>query len=132
MRYVTPVGRLLFSLIFIMTLASHFTAGAIGYATQSGVPMANILVPLSGVIAALGGLSVLLGYKAKLGAWLIVLFLVPVTLVMHAFWNVQDPMMRQFQMAMFMKNVGLLGGALLITQFGAGSVSLDARRGSAA
>ena len=128
MRYVTPVGRVLFSLIFIMTLATHFTAGAIGYAAQSGVPMAGVLVPLSGVIAALGGLSVLLGYKAKLGAWLLVVFLIPVTFVMHAFWTVQDPMMRQFQMAMFMKNIGLLGGALLITQFGSGPASLDARR----
>jgi len=73
------------------------------------------------------GLSVLLGYRARLGAWLIVLFLVPVSLTMHAFWAVQDPMMRQFQMAMFMKNIGLLGGALLITQFGAGPMSLDAR-----
>jgi len=63
-----------------------------------------------------------------LGAWLIVVFLVPVTFTMHAFWAVQDPMMHQFQMAMFMKNIALLGAALLITQFGAGPVSLDARR----
>jgi putative oxidoreductase len=128
MRYVTPLGRLLFSLIFIMTLATHFTTMAIGYAGQSGVPMAGVLVPLSGVIAALGGFSVLLGYKAKLGAWLLVLFLVPVTFTMHAFWAVADPMMRQIQIAMFMKNLSMLGGALLITQFGAGPVSLDARR----
>jgi putative oxidoreductase len=58
----------------------------------------------------------------------LVLFLVPVTFKMHAFWTVPDAMMKQFQMAMFMKNIGLLGGALLITQFGAGPMSLDARR----
>ena len=128
MRYLAPVGRFLYSIIFIMTLASHFTAGAIGYATQTGLPMANVLVPLSGVIAAVGGLSVLLGFHAKLGAWLLVLFLIPVTFTMHAFWAVQDPMMRQFQMAMFMKNIALLGTALFITQVGSGPVSLDARR----
>ena len=70
----------------------------------------------------------MLGYRAKTGAWLIVLFLVPVTLMMHKFWTVHDPVMAQTQMAMFMKNVALLGAALLITQFGAGPLSLDARR----
>jgi putative oxidoreductase len=50
-----------------------------------------------------------------------------VTLAMHAFWNVPDPMTRMMQQAMFMKNLGLLGGALLITYFGAGPVSLDER-----
>ncbi len=61
-------------------------------------------------------------------AWLLVLFLVPVTLAMHNFWAVHDPMMAQIQMAMFMKNVSILGGALLISQFGSGPLSLDSRR----
>jgi len=90
--------------------------------------LAAIAVPLSGVLAIAGGLSILLGYRAKLGAWLIVLFLVPVTFMMHKFWTVQDPMMAQVQMIMFMKNISMLGGALLISQFGAGPFSLDARR----
>jgi len=47
---------------------------------------------------------------------------------MHNFWAVKDPMMAQMQMAMFMKNVSMLGGALLISQFGAGPLSLDAKR----
>jgi putative oxidoreductase len=80
------------------------------------------------VLAIAGGLSILLGYRAKLGAWLIVLFLVPVSLMMHKFWMVPDPMMAQIQMILFMKNVSMLGGALLISQFGAGPFSLDARR----
>jgi putative oxidoreductase len=71
-----------------------------------------------------------LGYRAKIGAWLLVLFLVPVTLMMHNFWAVKDPMMARIQMAMFLKNVTMLGGALLISQFGAGPLSLDARRNS--
>ena len=50
---------------------------------------------------------------ARAGAWLLVAFLVPVTLAMHAFWNVPDPMMRQILMAFFMKNLAMLGGALL-------------------
>src|SRR5258707_6427674 len=93
-----------------------------------GVPLASMVVPFSGVLAFAGGLSILLGYRGKLGAWLIVLFLVPVTVMMRNFWAVHDPMMGQVHMAMFMKNVAMLGGALLISQFGAGPFSLDARR----
>jgi putative oxidoreductase len=50
-----------------------------------------------------------------------------VTLAMHAFWAMPDPMMRMMQQAMFMKNLAMLGGALLIAYFGAGPVSLDER-----
>jgi putative oxidoreductase len=108
----------------------HFSQQEIGYAAHAGVPMAGLLVPASGVLALVGGLSILFGYRAKVGAWLLVLFLVPVTLMMHNFWAVKDPMVAQMQMAMFMKNVSMLGGALLISQFGAGPLSLDARRNS--
>ena len=125
---VVVLGRFLFALIFLMAGANHFNKQAIGYAASQGVPLAALAVPLSGVLAIFGGLSILLGYRAKLGAWLIVVFLVPVTLMMHKFWAVQDPMMTQIQMILFMKNISMLGGALLISQFGAGPFSLDARR----
>ena len=127
-RYLVPVGRVLYSAIFLMTILGHFSQGYVGYAAQQGVPAAGLLVPLSGIIAIAGGLSIALGFKAKLGAWLIVIFLVPVTLAMHNFWAVSDPMMRGMQMAMFMKNVSMLGAALLIAYFGSGPLSLDARQ----
>jgi putative oxidoreductase len=125
---VVVLGRFFFALIFLVAAPSLFTKQTIGYAASQGVPLAAIAVPLAGVLAIAGGLSILLGYRAKLGAWLIALFLVPVSLMMHKFWTVQDPMMAQIQMIMFMKNVSMLGGALLISQFGAGPFSLDARR----
>ena len=124
---VVLAGRLFFSLIFLLAGPSHFSKQTIAFAASQGVPMASLAVPLSGVIAVVGALSILLGYRAKIGAWLIVLFLVPVTFSMHKFWGVTDPMTAQIQMIMFMKNVSMLGGALLISQFGAGRFSLDAR-----
>lgn len=63
----------------------HFTGRTIAYAASKGVPTASVAVPLSGIIALLGGLNILSGYKAKYGAWLIVLFVVPVTVMMHNF-----------------------------------------------
>jgi putative oxidoreductase len=128
--FVTLAGRILFSAIFIMSGFFHFSHQDIAYAAQAGVPMPSFLVPASGVLAMVGGLSILLGYRAKIGAWLLVVFLVPVTLMMHNFWAVNDPMMAQMQMAMFMKNVTMIGAALLISQFGAGPLSFDARRNS--
>ena len=123
--YVVLAGRILFSLIFVVASLGHFARGTIQYAASHGVPFAGVLVPLSGALALVGGLSVLVGYRAKVGAWLIVLFLVPVTLTMHAFWAASDPMMMQVQQAMFMKNLSMLGGALLLLYFGAGPFSLD-------
>ena len=128
MKYIVLIGRILFSLIFINSGMFHFTKGAVDYAGAQGVPMASFLVPVSGIMAIAGGLSVLLGYKAKWGAWLLVLFLIPVTLMMHAFWTMSDATQQQVQMAMFMKNTSMLGAALLITWFGAGPVSLDERK----
>jgi putative oxidoreductase len=124
---VVLAGRVLFSLIFLLAAIGHFSHPEIAYAAQQGVPLASLAVPLSGVVALVGGLSVLVGYQAKWGAGLLIVFLVPVTLMMHNFWAVKDPMMAQMQMAMFLKNVSMIGGALLITQFGAGPLSLDAR-----
>jgi putative oxidoreductase len=110
MRYIAPVGRTLYAAIFLAAPLSHFSPQVIGYAAQQGVPLAALLVPGSGLLALAGGLSILTGYHARLGAWLLVLFLVPVTLTMHAFWGLADPMMAQMQ-AMFFKNLALLRSA---------------------
>ena len=127
MNYVVLLGRILYVAIFIMAGPGHFSAGSIAFAESKGVPLASIAVPLSGIIALIGGLSILLGFKAKYGAWLIVLFLVPVSIKMHDFWNATEPMAIMTQQVMFMKNMSMLGAALLIAHFGSGPLSLDTR-----
>jgi putative oxidoreductase len=127
MPFVALLGRILYSAIFILSSFQHFTKGMITYAANQGVPLASFLVPASGVLALLGGLSILLGYKAKLGAWLIALFLIPITFAMHEFWKETDPMVKMTEQIMFMKNISMLGAAFLITYFGAGPYSLDNR-----
>jgi putative oxidoreductase len=126
MRYLSLPGRILFALIFIMSGFMHFDGKMIGYAAAHGVPAAHVLVPLAGILAIVGGLLVAVGLATRLGALLLVLFLVPVTLTMHNFWAVAEPAARQMQLANFMKNVSLLGGALVIFAFGAGALSVDA------
>jgi putative oxidoreductase len=127
-RVAVLVGRALFAPIFLMSAPGDFSGSTIGFAASQGVPFARLLVPFAGVLALVGGLSILLGYRARIGAWLIVLFLIPVTLMMHKFWGVADPTAAQTQMVMFMKNISMLGAALMLTHFGAGPLSLDARR----
>jgi putative oxidoreductase len=127
MKYIVPTGRIFYSLIFINSGLFHFSSASIDYANSQGVPMATVLVPLSGVMAIAGGLSILFGYKAKWGAWLLIAFLIPVTLMMHAFWKFNDPSEHQVQIAMFMKNTSMLGAAFLIAWFGAGPISFDER-----
>ena len=126
LSYLALAGRQLFAVVFILASAGHFTAAGIASAAQQGVPMPGLLVPVSGVIALAGGLSLLLGYRTRLGAWLLVVFLVPVTLMMHAFWAVSDPAMLLIQLTLFVRNLMMLGAALFIARAGAGSLSLDA------
>jgi len=123
-----PIGRFLFAFIFILSGPRHFSPSMVHYAAAAGVPLPSLAVPLAGAIALAGGLSVLLGWHARVGAWLLVLFLVPVTLYMHAFWAVADPQAAQMQMVNFLKNLSMIGAALTIGWFGAGPLSLDARR----
>ncbi len=128
MKFLVLLGRIFYSAIFITAAPGHFKEGTIGYAASHGVIMANILVPLAGILALLGGLSVLIGFKARYGAWLLVLFLVPVTLTMHNYWAIADPVMRGTQHIMFMKNLSMLGAALLIAHFGSGPLSVDGNK----
>lgn len=128
MRFVVLLGRAFFSAIFILSSFKHFDGSLVGYAAGAGVPAASLLVPLSGALMLLGGLSVLFGYRARGGGWLLVLFLVPVTVAMHRFWGLADAAAAMQQQIHFMKNLSMLGGALLVAAFGAGPYSLDARR----
>ena len=127
MKPLALTGRILFSLLFIAAAPGHFKSETIAYAAGSGVPLAELLVPASGILALLAGLSLAFGWHARWGAAGMVAFLVPVTLMMHRFWAVSDPMQAQIQQVMFMKNVSLLGAALYFVYAGAGALSLDAR-----
>jgi putative oxidoreductase len=124
------LGRVLLTGVFFVSVPAHFGPVDLNFAIGAGVPLARFVVPATGILQLLGALSVLLGYKTKVGAWLLILFLVPVTLTMHKFWAANDPMMSQLQWGMFTRNVSIIGGLLLLSQFGPGAWSLDARRKS--
>ncbi|ANI89918.1 hypothetical protein A9P82_11845 [Arachidicoccus ginsenosidimutans] len=126
MKFVVLIGRILFSLLFIFASFANLLSGkANGYAAAVGLPLPNVLVPLAGVVALVGALMILTGFKAKIGGWLIVIFLVPVTLVFHNFWSISDPQQKQEQILHFVTNVSLIGAALMIAYFGSGPLSVS-------
>jgi putative oxidoreductase len=123
-RWLPLIGRLLFAFIFLAAAPRHFTGEGISHSASLGVPFPNFFVPLSGILAIAGALFVSFGFHAKWGAWMLVLFLVAVTLGMHQFWKIADAGQRHIQLAMFMKNISMLGGALLLARHGSGAFSL--------
>src|SRR5258708_14548287 len=82
---VVVLGRFFFVLIFLMSGPLPFSKQEVAYAPAQGVPLASLVVPFSGMLAFVDALSILLVYRVKLGAWLIVLFLVPFLLLIHNF-----------------------------------------------
>src|ERR671930_1958759 len=111
------IGRIAFALVFLFSGATVHLLQArqgIEYARMNRVPAPALLVPLSGLMAVLGALSVILGIWADLGALLLVAFLLPVAFFMHGFWRETDEQMKSNQMAHFMKNIAIAGGALIL------------------
>lgn len=127
MNILVAAGRVLFSAIFIGSGLNHFNPAIWEYAASAGVPAPGLLVPLSGLLILTGGIMIALGWRARLGAACIIAFLIPVTLTMHRFWGLADPAMAMEQQIHFMKNLSMLGGAVIIAYFGAGPMSLDQR-----
>jgi len=121
-------GRVLISLIFLMAGMSKIFEfdGQVGYAASQGVPLATVAIAISIIVEVGGALMIMLGYKARLGATALLVWMIPVTFIMHPFWAVIDPMGQQIQMIMFMKNLALMGAMILIMVHGSGPKSLKA------
>jgi uncharacterized membrane protein YphA (DoxX/SURF4 family) len=115
MRTFVALGRVLVGLFYLYPAYENIflAASKTGYAAAKGVPIPEVLVPLSGLLLLIGGLSILTGYQPHLGVTAIIAFFVPVTLIMHNFWMVQDPMMRMVEFHSFLANIGLAGSALM-------------------
>jgi putative oxidoreductase len=116
---IVLIGRILFVVLFLSSAFGHFTQrqAMAGYASSRGVPSGELAVLASGVLLALGGLSVLLGIWADLGALLLVIFLVPTAVLMHGFWRETDAQTRQMEMIQFLKDISLAGAALMLFAF---------------
>ena len=126
--FILLVGRLLLSFMFVISGVNKimaFTATA-DYMSAAGLPAASLLLVLTIAVEVLGGLAIAIGWQTRWAALVIFLFLIPVTYVFHAFWNV-DPAQAQNQMNHFMKNLTIMGGMLYLLATGPGRISADRR-----
>ncbi|MGP5133349.1 DoxX family protein [Psychrobacter cibarius] len=114
-----PIGRLFLSMIFIFSGFTKITGyvATQGYMEAMGVP--GMLLPLVIAVELLGGIAILLGFKARLVAILMASFSVVSALLFHQFW------IDESQMNPFMKNIAMAGGFLMIFAHGAGAYSID-------
>lgn len=108
-------GRVIVGSYFLYNAFHHFAKldSMAAYAASKGVPLAPVAIVASGLLLAVAGFTLLLGWRPKLGVAALVLFFVPVTFIMHAFWKETDAMARMSQMINFTKNLALLGSSLM-------------------
>ena len=120
------VGRILLAQMFLVAGYGKIMgfAGTAKYMAAKGLPMADALLVLTITIELGGGLLILLGWKARWAALAIFLFLIPVTLVFHGYWSIEDANQRLSEMRNFMKNVAIMGGMAYIIAYGSGPFSL--------
>ncbi len=122
---VLLVGRILLALIFILAGAMKLgdPGGTAGYMTSLGLPMASIGVWVVIAVELLGGIAILVGFKTRQAAYILALFCVVSALLAH--FDPND----QIQFTMFLKNLAMAGGYLVLAASGPGDISVDARRG---
>jgi putative oxidoreductase len=121
--YLTLIGRVLLGLIFLVSAVNKLAdpQGTQQYMTMMGMTWMTTWFYIGAVAVELGGsLSLLLGYRAKAGGWLLFLFMIPTTLIFHTHFADSN------QLIHLLKNLSIMGGLLYVAQYGAGRYSMDA------
>ena len=116
MDLIIVIGRILFGGFFLMSGINHFTKleAMTGYAKYKKLPAAKLGVLISGLMLVIGGITIILGYYADLGALLLAIFLVLAAVIFHNFWKETDATAKQNEMLGFMKDTALAGAALIL------------------
>lgn len=124
------VGRILLALMFVLAGFSKIGGfeGTAGYIASKGLPAASLLAALTIVLEVGGGLAIMLGFFTRWSALALAGFTLLASFIFHAYWSLpaDQQMMEQL---MFMKNMSIAGGLLVLAAFGAGAISIDAKRG---
>ncbi|EFB40558.1 hypothetical protein pah_c200o130 [Parachlamydia acanthamoebae str. Hall's coccus] len=122
------LARLCLAAIFIIAGIGKILDydSTLAYMVSKGIPMAPFFLVLAALLEVLAGICLVIGYKTRLAAALLMLFLIPTTGIFHNFWDVAEPAARQLQMTMFLKNLGIFGGLWYVLCCGSGRYGCDA------
>jgi len=101
--------------------------GSVQMMQAKGLPAPAALLAVAVLIEGLGGLAILTGLFARAAAWTLFLYLIPVTLVFHSFWNV-GMAQQNMQLVNFLKNLAIMGGLALLATYGPGRLSIGRER----
>jgi len=118
------VGRLFYSSMFLAFVYSKLIgfAGTVGYMTKLGLPAPTVFAALAVIIELGGGLLMLVGYRTRLVALGLAIYVLVAALIAHRHFADAN------QFSHFMKNMAIVGGSLAFVAFGAGAYSLDGRK----
>lgn|SRR3989338_2629678 len=116
MEILFVIGRVLFGGFFLINGINHFRNHKIltSYAASQKVPAPGLAVIFTGLLMFFGGLGILTGLYTQIALWLVVIFLLPAAFMMHKFWKETDPNMKMYQTIFFLRNLALIGAALMI------------------
>lgn len=127
MRALTdPLARILISAIFVYSGISqliHFDA-TVHVLAAAGIPLATVAAAIAILIDLGGSAMLIIGWQTKLAAVVLFIYLIPVTIMFHNFWAA-PPQMHEMQLLNFLKNLGIMGGLLIVATRGAGASSAD-------
>jgi putative oxidoreductase len=122
------IARILLALMFVLAGVGKLGGleGTAGYIASKGLPLPMVLAVAAGVVELVAGVLLIIGWQARWAALALAAFTLVASVIFHNFWAMpaEQQMMQQL---MFMKNMAVVGGLLLVFAFGAGALSLDAR-----
>ncbi len=124
--FLVLLGRVLLSALFIWAVIAKVMnlQGTMSYMYSKQMPYIMFFLPAAILLQIVGAFFLLSGYRARLGAWLLILFIIPAAGIFHDFWNLRGTE-RLTEQILFMKDMAILGGLLLITAFGPGKYAFD-------
>jgi len=123
------IGRLLLVALFLPAGLSKLSGfeGTVGYIESVGLPLPAVAAAAALALEILGSLALLIGFQTRFVAGVLAIFTLVATLFFHAFWAVA-PEQAFVQQLLFFKNIGVIGGLLVLASSGAGAWSLDAKK----
>ncbi len=127
--YVSVIGRFLLALMFILSGYAKLgdISGTAGYVASGGLPFPTLLAAIVGAFELLGGIALVVGFRTRIVGLAMALFTLAASVIFHAYWAA--PAEQQFvAQLLFMKNLSVAGGLLLVSALGAGPWSLDATK----
>ena len=123
------MGRLLLAALFLPAGLSKLSGfeGTVGYIGSVGLPFASVAAAAAVAVEILGSVALIVGFQTRIAAAVLAVFTLVASVFFHAFWGAA-PEQAFMQQLLFFKNVGVMGGLLLLVSLGAGAWSLDAKK----